>query len=131
MLAPGTHRSVASKRALWFMGWSRLPGSVVIDDLPPGSAVFVNSAMFHARIPKPGGNDRPRYFIDCSYCQQGILWPGTYAGSHESLRQYHLAQGGQRDWLFDESAFFDPVAAHNVTENAQGSLLANSRSGLR
>ncbi|MFC4015602.1 phytanoyl-CoA dioxygenase family protein [Nonomuraea purpurea] len=127
MLAPGTHRSVASKRALWHMGWEKLPGAVVIDDLPPGSAVFMNSAMFHARIPKPGGEDEPRYFIDCSYCQGGIQWPSAYGGSHRQLRERHLAEGGDRPWLFDERQFFDSVHAHNATENAQGSLLADPR----
>lgn len=127
MLAPGTHRSVASKRALWFMGWAPLPGAVVIDDLPPGAAVFLNSAMFHARVPRPGGTDRPRYFIDASYCQAGVRWPGGYGDSHRQLRERHLAEGGDRPWLFDESWFYDSVAAHNVTENAQGSLLAQPR----
>lgn len=129
ILTPGTQRSVASKRALWFMGWSSLPGTVVLDDLPPGAAVFIHSALFHGRAPKPGGEDRSRYFIDCSYCQGGIRWPGAYEGSHRQLSERHLAEGGDRAWLFDESNFFDAVAAHNVAENAQGSLLEDRRPG--
>jgi hypothetical protein len=125
LLAPGTQRSVASKRALWFMGWQPLPGRVVINDLPPGAAVIMHSAMFHARIPRGGGEGRPRYFINLSYCQGGVRWPGTYRDSHRTLRERHLAEGGQRPWLFDESRFFDPVAAHNLLEKAEGSLLGD------
>jgi len=128
MLAPGTQWSVASKRALWQLGWQPLPGAVVVDDLPPGSAVFIQSAMFHARIPRPGGQDEPRYFIDLSYCQQGIHWPNGYRDSHRALRQRHLAEGGQRAWMFDEACFFDSVAAHHITETARGSLLAQPMS---
>jgi len=123
-LAPGTQWSVASKRALWQMGWQPLPGSVVIDSLPPGSAVFMQSAMFHARIPKPGGAAEPRYFLDISYCQQGIQWPHGYRDSHRVLRERHLAEGGDRAWMFDEGCFFDSVQAHHTTERARGSLLA-------
>ena len=32
-----------------------LPGSMCIDDLEPGSAVIVHSAVWHTRRPKPGG----------------------------------------------------------------------------
>jgi hypothetical protein len=125
MLVPGTHRSVASKRALWFMGWQKLPGAVVIDDLPPGAAVIMNSAMFHSRIPKPGGEDNPRYFLDCSYSQSGIRWPSAYFGSHTRLRERHLAAGGDRPWLYDETQFFDSVPAYNMIESACGSLLGD------
>lgn len=125
MLTPGTQRSVASKRALWQMGWSELPGTVVIDELPPGSAVFMQSAMFHARRPKPGGQDEPRYFLDLSYCQTGIKWPNGYRDSHEDLSRRHLASGGDRPWLFDQAWFYDATAAHHLTESARGSLLAD------
>jgi hypothetical protein len=130
MLVPGTHRSVASKRALWFMGWQPLPGAVVIDDLPPGAAVVMHSAMFHARIQKPGGEGNPRYFLDCSYSQGGIRWPSTYIGSHRLLRERHLAEGGDRPWLFDESQFFDAVAPYNVIEAARGSMLTDASPSL-
>lgn len=128
LLAPGTQWSVAGKRALWRFGWEPLPGSEVIDDLPPGSAVFMQSSMFHARVPKPGGGGEPRYFLDASYCQRGIRWPNGYGGSQRSLRRRHLAAGGDRAWLFDEDCFFDSVAAHNTAESAQGSLLAPAAS---
>jgi hypothetical protein len=130
MLAPGTHRSVASKRALWFMGWQPLPGAVVIDDLPPGAAVIMHSAMFHARIQKPGGEGNPRYFLDCSYSQGGIRWPSSYTGSHQLLRERHLAEGGDRPWLFDESQFFDAVEPYNVIEAARGSMLTGAATSL-
>jgi hypothetical protein len=123
MLAPGTHRSVLSKRAMWFMGWQALPGSVVIDSLPPGAAVIMNSAMLHCRVPKGGGDDRPRYFINLSYCQAGVRWPRAYSDSHALLLERHRAEDGQRPWLFDESFFFDSVAAFNLLEKAEGSIL--------
>ena len=50
----------------------RLPGSVFFGEgnpLPPGSAVIVHSALMHGRDDKPGGEGKPRYFIDSSYCQ--------------------------------------------------------------
>jgi hypothetical protein len=124
-LVPGTQHSVASKRALWFMGWEKLPGTVVIDELPPGAAVFMNSAMFHSRCPRSGGETRPRYFIDSSYCQSGIQWPSAYSGSHTELLERHLAEGGDRPWLFDDSQFFDATPGHHLVENARGSLAAN------
>lgn len=126
LLTPGTQRSIASKRALWDMGWADLPGTVVIDDLPPGSAVFMQSAMFHARRPKPGGYDEPRYFLDLSYCQTGVRWPDSYAGSHEALLRRHAEEGGDRPWLFDRSWFFDAAAAHHLAEATQGSILADA-----
>ena len=56
----------------------RLPGSVFFGEgnpLPPGSAVIVHSALMHGRDDKPGGEGKPRYFIDSSYCQPCALTP--------------------------------------------------------
>ena len=36
---------------------------VEIAELPPGSAVVLNSALLHARRPRPGGHGRYRYFV--------------------------------------------------------------------
>lgn len=129
LLAPGTQNSVMSKRAFWHAGWEHLPNTVVIDDLPPGAAIVMNSAMLHARAPKPGGDTKPRYFIDAAYCQRGVTWPATYSGSHEGLRERHLAEGGDRPWMFDETAFFDAEYAHSITENARGSLFTAAAPG--
>lgn len=76
VVLPGSHREVAEKSAREHLGTSELPGEVVIDDLPRGSTVLVHSALFHAR--RPTGreeSERPRYFVDASYCQVGTAWP--------------------------------------------------------
>ena len=41
-----------------------LPGTRVIDDLPPGSSVILHSGLLHARRPRPGGEGAARYFVD-------------------------------------------------------------------
>jgi hypothetical protein len=71
---PGSQHIVADKNALGWLGTERVVGEVEIDDLPPGSTVVVNSALYHARRAKPGG-DAYRYFVDASYCQCGVQWP--------------------------------------------------------
>ncbi|WP_329568510.1 phytanoyl-CoA dioxygenase family protein [Kitasatospora sp. NBC_01266] len=71
---PGSHREPAGKTALAHLGTAELPGEVVIDRLPAGSTVLLNSALFHARRPAPDGPGRPRYFVDASYCQVGARW---------------------------------------------------------
>ena len=76
LVVPGSQRRVVANDALVIFGTEDLPGSVTMDRLPPGSAVIVHSALFHARRAKPGGEDGPRYFIDVSYCQNGVRWPG-------------------------------------------------------
>ena len=49
-----------------------LPGAVTVDRLPPGSCVVVHSALLHGRRARPGGEARPRYFSDVSYCQHPL-----------------------------------------------------------
>ncbi len=71
---PGSHRTPADKTALARYGTAELPGEVVIDRLPAGSTVLLNSALFHTRRPAPSGPGRPRYFVDASYCQVGARW---------------------------------------------------------
>ncbi|MFD4397431.1 phytanoyl-CoA dioxygenase family protein [Kitasatospora sp. NPDC058478] len=71
---PGSHRRTVGKTAYAHHGTAELPGEVVIDRLPPGSTVLLNSALFHTRRPAPDGPGRPRYFIDASYCQVGARW---------------------------------------------------------
>ena len=68
---------------------------IIYDDLPPGSAVVVHSAVWHARRPKPGGEERPRYFIDVSYCQNGVLWPAY--PNVEGINAKALEMGLDRD----------------------------------
>ena len=75
LLLPRSHRSVMRRDALAFLGDQEIPGTVVVNDLPPGSVVFVHSAVVHARRPQPDGGDRKRYFIDIAFVQHGVQWP--------------------------------------------------------
>ncbi|WP_234434876.1 MULTISPECIES: phytanoyl-CoA dioxygenase [Streptomyces] len=52
---PGSHRGAFGKSAFAHHGTAELPGEVVIDRLPPGSTVLLNSALFHTRRPAPDG----------------------------------------------------------------------------
>jgi hypothetical protein len=124
LLVPGSHRFVVDRDALAFLGTSDIPGSVTVDNLPPGSVLVVHSAMWHARRAKPGGEDRPRFFIDTSYCRSGIRWPSYWVpGMLTDLRDRHIAAGGQRAWLFDEDQFFDAARARQATGSLEGSVM--------
>lgn len=48
---PGSHREDVPKDFRAALGTTALPGEVVIDRLPHGSTVLINSAVFHARRP--------------------------------------------------------------------------------
>jgi len=121
---PGSQHSVLAHQALRFCDTADLPGSVVVDDLPPGSVVIVHSALLHARRAKPGGDEKPRYFIDCSYCEAGIRWPSTHNGHGHWRDKLRLARelGHDRDGryahLFDESHFFDTAEAHAIMQES-------------
>jgi len=126
LLVPGSFRYPTDTRALSLLGQDDLPGSITVSDLPPGSALVVHSAMWHARRAKPGGEGNPRFFIDTSYCQSGIKWPSYKAevpGMLNNLLERHLAAGGDRPWLFDGSQFFDAARARNLTATLEGSVL--------
>ncbi|MCX4552692.1 phytanoyl-CoA dioxygenase family protein [Streptomyces sp. NBC_01387] len=74
-MVPGSHRRPRSKSAFAHLGSAELPGEVVIDTLPPGSTVLINSALLHARRPAPSpAGAAPRYFVDACYCQTGARW---------------------------------------------------------
>jgi hypothetical protein len=122
LLAPGTHRSVMRRDALSFYGYDDLPGTIVLDDLPPGSTVFAHSALVHARRPKSGGG-RTRYFIDISYMQKGVLWP-SYGreGWRDMLLRLDAKVGSRRPGLFDPQGFFDIADGVARVGRAQGSL---------
>ncbi|HEX4303902.1 MAG TPA: hypothetical protein VHZ78_13980 [Rhizomicrobium sp.] len=122
LLAPKTHRSVMRRGALSVYGTDDLPGTVVLDDLPPGSTVFAHSALVHARRPKPGGG-RTRYFIDISYMQKGVLWP-SYGreGWRDMLANLDAKVGHRAPGLFDVSGFFDIADGVARVGKAQGSL---------
>lgn len=110
LLLPGTQNRILARNALEFFGTETLPGTVVIDDVPPGTAVIVNSAVLHARRAKPGGEDQPRYFIDSSYCQAGVKWP-AYPHVHFRMlsraKELGLGRGGAYDFVFNPDNFFE------------------------
>lgn len=109
LLLPGSHKQTMDRRALYNFGYADLPGSVTMDDLAPGSIVILHSAILHARRPKPGGSSYRRYFVDTSYCQNGILWCGI--NDIDALNRIALERGYDRDgrypWLYDSSQFYD------------------------
>jgi hypothetical protein len=130
LVLPRTQKTIVDNGALWHLGTADLPGTVVVDSLPPGSAVLVHSAVWHARRPKPGGEATPRYFADASYCQAGIRWP-AYGNKRwqemlQSCRAAGLERGGQYAHLFDEAHFFDDLKARAMLQDAQGSLILDT-----
>ena len=79
LLPRSQHAVVEGRDALaQLFGTADLPGSRVVDSLPPGSAVLLHSGLLHARRPKPGG--APRYFADVQYVQAGRPWPSYRGG---------------------------------------------------
>jgi len=113
MVLPGSHKTV-TQNGLSIFKDHKLPGNIVFDNLPPGSAVFVHSALFHARRAKNGGENNPRYFVDCSYCQKGPLWPANKR--NREIKEYALTagydRGGKYAHLFDYTQFLDEVSAN-------------------
>ena len=103
---PGSQKTV-SQRNLNIFGDNDLPGSIAFNNLPAGSAVFVHSALFHARRAKKGGENNPRYFVDISYCQKGPLWPAY--PNNKKISEFALSagydKGGQYAHLFDHTQF--------------------------
>ncbi|NKB72260.1 MAG: phytanoyl-CoA dioxygenase [Candidatus Latescibacteria bacterium] len=108
LVLPQSQNMVIGNGGLGLFGTEDLPGSLCVDDLPPGSAIIVHSALWHARRPKPGGEGRPRYFIDVSYCQHGVLWPDY--PRMDQINATALDMGLDRDgryaFLYDETQFF-------------------------
>jgi hypothetical protein len=110
LILPGSQTMVIENNAFRRFGTVDLPGSIVIDALPPGSAVVIHSAVLHARRAKPGGEGRPRYLIDISYCQAGVRWFSDYGDWRAKLataRRRGLDRGGRYAHLFDDAHFFD------------------------
>ena len=58
LVLPRSQNMIVGNDALRILGTADLPNTVVVNDLPPGSAVLVHSALWHARRAKPGG-ERP------------------------------------------------------------------------
>jgi ectoine hydroxylase-related dioxygenase (phytanoyl-CoA dioxygenase family) len=126
LVLPRTQDTVIANNALKVLGEERLPGEVVVDDLPPGSAVLVHSAVWHARRAKLGGEGKPRYFADASYCQAGIKWPSYSPKSWPDIlrrcRELGLDRGGKHAHLFDDSHFFDRTEGYYRWSGREGSL---------
>jgi hypothetical protein len=112
VVLPRTQHAVAAWEATSFLGTAVLPGEVVVDDLPPGSAVICHTGLLHCRRPRPGAG--PRIFCDVSYVARGPRWPATtqhdWRAMYTACRRLH-AHGGHFAHLFDDTAFFDPAAA--------------------
>ncbi|PCJ61246.1 MAG: hypothetical protein COA79_06605 [Planctomycetota bacterium] len=128
LILPGSQNTI-SQRQMKLFGTQDLPGSITIDSLEPGSMIIVNSAMLHARRAKPGGENTPRYFIDISYCEKGILWPGYGhgKGSHKEINALALKNGydrkGRYAHLYDSSDFIPDKVLLNKNLQLVGSLL--------
>ncbi|MFI5647581.1 phytanoyl-CoA dioxygenase family protein [Kitasatospora sp. NPDC051705] len=104
---PGSHRRVVGKASFAHHGTRELAGEVVIDRLPAGSTVLLDSALLHTRRPAPDGPGSPRYFIDASYCQVGARWRPVKPYWRQMLaraRELGLA-GAQWPELFAERHF--------------------------
>jgi hypothetical protein len=126
VVVPGSHRLVMERNAFSIFHNAPLPGELVIDSLPPGSAVIVHSALQHSRRAKPGGEGRPRYFIDTSYCQAGGTWPAywNFRTQFRRARELGLDRDGRYAHLFDESLFFEvPAAQERLKAVNSGSLV--------
>ena len=125
LILPRSHDLVA-QRDLRMLGTADLEGSLCFDDLEPGSAVIAHSAVWHARRPRPGGRERPRYFIDVSYCQNGVLWPAYDAtgGINARALEAGLDRNGRYAFLYDSSQFYDHRAVSGRFEEInRGSLV--------
>ena len=98
-----------------------LPGTRVIDDLPPGSSVVLHSGLLHARRPQPGGEGERRYFVDAEYVQQGRhRWPFYLdETSHKEICAAAKASGFERGgrythlWRDDDELYQDSTEFYN------------------
>ena len=132
LVLPKLHNSVMQKNAFSAQFYAKdLPGSITIDNLPPGSVVIVHSALLHARRAKPGSS--ARYFTDISYCQAGPQkWPAygyplPKMWLHKQMCERALkaghGRGGEFDFLYDTSIYYDiDIATEAQREDMERSL---------
>ncbi|MFD5432096.1 phytanoyl-CoA dioxygenase family protein [Kitasatospora sp. NPDC058063] len=121
---PGSHLRTVGKSAFAHHGTAELPGEVVLDRLPPGSTVLLNSALFHTRRPAPEGPGHPRYFVDASYCQVGARWRPVKPYWRQMLaraRELDLADG-QWPELFAERHFTEYTAGEHARTEYTGTV---------
>jgi ectoine hydroxylase-related dioxygenase (phytanoyl-CoA dioxygenase family) len=109
LLIPGSHNQnlkryeYSSKDFAYFKNYKR------INNIAEGSIIIINSALIHARQAKSGGDLKPRYFIDLSFCQSGIKWP-PYRESKNwknilPILKEKYANNNLSEFIFDHSAF--------------------------
>ena len=125
LVLPKSHKTVTANNTFGMFDTEDLPGSLTFNNLAPGTAIIVHSAVQHARRPKPGGENNPRYFIDSSYCQTGVLWPAYR--NHAEINQTALEMGLDRDgryaFVYDTSNFYKHRDYRDILEQKnQGSL---------
>ncbi|MFT5367153.1 MAG: hypothetical protein ACI8V2_002111 [Candidatus Latescibacterota bacterium] len=125
LVLPKSHKTVTANNTFGMFDTEDLPGSLTFNNLAPGTAIIVHSAVQHARRPKPGGENNPRYFIDSSYCQTGVLWPAYR--NHAEINQTALEMGLDRDgryaFVYDTNNFYKHRDYRDILEQKnQGSL---------
>ncbi len=128
LVIPGSHRMVLERNTLGVWGFTTLPGTKVISEIPPGTMVIVHSAALHARCPKAGGDpSKPRFFIDSSYCQAGIRWPNGsgWLKAHARAMADGRATARGVEHLFDPNHFYSTEGLDwtSFRQINQGSLL--------
>lgn len=125
LVLPGTHKKTMNRDAFGQFEYADLPGSRTIDKLAPASIVIVHSATQHGRRPKPGGGRFKRYFIDTSYCQNGVLWPASrrLQEFNDMAMELGWDRNGNYAFLYEAGHFFyeDEHTADFAKKN-QGSL---------
>ena len=123
LVLPRSQNTVADRGAMGIFGQQDLPGSVTVNNVAPGTAVVVHSAVWHARRAKPGGEGRPRYFADASYCQAGVVWP-SYPNYAEFLERAEASglTTGKYAHLFNSEMFYDSSLARQALADHKGSL---------
>ena len=111
LVLPRSQNMVIANGGLGLFGTEDLPGSICVDNVSPGTAIIVHSGVWHARRAKPGGENFSRYFIDVSYCQHGVLWPGYRDEMQQEINCTALETGcgrdGAYDFLYDTTQFFN------------------------
>ena len=92
---------------------------------------LVHSALWHARRAQPGGENRPRYFADASYCQAGIRWPAygnrVWQEVLAKARELGLDCEGRYAHLFVEDRYVDAHDAIALLKTLEGSLVLHLR----
>ena len=125
LVLPKSHTKVTANNTFGIFGTEDLPGSLTFNNLAPGTAIIVHSAVQHARRAKPGGENSPRYFIDVSYCQKGVLWPSyrNHAEINKKALEMGLDRDGRYDFVYDTNNFYNTREYREILEHKnQGSL---------